>query len=130
MVTNAHDYLSQTVDLVIDRPVGSRHPRCDIVYSTNYGYVPGTLSPDGHELDAWYLGSDQPLQAATGICLAIIHRTTDDDDKLVVVRPDQLDLTDTEIRAATHFVEQFFESVIWRATDPQIGTPASGPGCP
>ena len=113
-MTNARSFLGHTVDLVIDRPLGSQHPRCNLVYTTNYGYVPGTLAPDGHELDAWYLGSDQPETAASGICLAVIHRLDDDDDKLVVVRPDQRHLTDDEIRAATDFVEQYFKSVIWR----------------
>ncbi|MBI5832951.1 MAG: inorganic pyrophosphatase [Armatimonadetes bacterium] len=114
MTTDARSYLGRTVDLVIDRPLGSRHPRCEIIYQLNYGYVPGTLSPDGHELDAWYLGADRPVDRASGHCLAVIHRTNDDDDKLVVVAAHQLDLTDDDIRAATLFVEQYYESVIWR----------------
>jgi len=130
MFTDARSFLGQPVELVIDRPAGSRHPRCDLVYPLNYGYVPGTLSPDGHALDAYYLGGTEPLDTVQGICLAVIHRTNDADDKLVVVRPDQLDLTDDEIRAATAFVERFFESVIWRADAHRTETPSSAPGCP
>ena len=37
----------------MDRPIGSKHERFDIHYPVNYGYVPGTVSPDGEEMDAF-----------------------------------------------------------------------------
>ncbi len=43
-----HDWLGRQVRLVIDRPLGTVHPRHeDIRYPVNYGYVPGTLAADG-----------------------------------------------------------------------------------
>ena len=106
-------YLGATVSLAIDRPVGSKHPKWDFEYPVNYGYVPGTKSGDGEELDAYVLGVDRPLKEFSGPCIAIIHRLNDDDDKLVLA-PDGKNFTDDEIRAATDFQEHFFKSVIVR----------------
>lgn len=107
------EYLGKIVEVVIDRPLGSRHPKHDFVYEANYGYVPGTKSPDGEELDAYYLGVDKPIDKASGKCIAVIHRIDDNDDKLVVV-PENIELTNDEIEKATHFQEQWFKHEIIR----------------
>ena len=39
--------------------------------------------PDGEELDAYYLGTDKALDKATGVCIAVVRRDHEDDDKLV-----------------------------------------------
>ena len=93
--------------------MGSKHPKHGWIYPVNYGYIPGTLSPDGEELDAYVLGVNSPLQEFFGECIAVIRRKNDDDDKLVVV-PAGVSLSDEEIREFTHFQEQFFESEILR----------------
>jgi len=101
-----------TVTVRIDRPLGSRHPRHDdIYYPVNYGFVPGTLSPDGSELDAYVLGVFTPVETFTGECIAVIHRTNDDDDKLIVV-PAGKRYSRSQIRALTEFQERFFASTI------------------
>ena len=110
---NATDYIGKTVTVTMDRPLGTRHPRHGFEYLANYGYIPGTQSGDGEELDAYVLGVAGPLATFTGACIAVIHRLDDDDDKLVVV-PHGVTLTDDEICAATHFQEQFFTSMIQR----------------
>ena len=97
--------------LKIDRPLGSKHPRHGFVYPINYGFVPHTLSPDGAELDAYVLGVFVPLAEFTGQCTAVIHRTNEADDKLIVCAVGQ-SYTHEEIRSATRFQEQFFSSVI------------------
>ncbi|WP_280438106.1 inorganic diphosphatase [Nocardia carnea] len=101
----ARPFLGRSVDLIIDRPYGSRHPTCGFPYLANYGYVPGTRAPDGEELDAYYLGSSEPMTSAHGICIAIIHRLHDDDDKLVVVPDPATTLDDAAIAAAVEFQE-------------------------
>lgn len=106
-------YIGKKVTVSIDRPLGSTHPKWGFIYPINYGYIPNTRSGDGEELDAYILGINKPLQEFTGICVAILHRTNDDDDKLIVV-PEGMHVTDAEIRAATHFQEQYFESEIIR----------------
>ncbi len=79
------------------------------------------MSPDGEELDAYAIGPDLPLRTFKGICIAVIHRTNDDDDKLVVV-PENVKVTDDEIHSATHFQEQFFKSEIIRAVGYKNGS--------
>jgi inorganic pyrophosphatase len=83
-------FLGKTVTVRMDRPMGSRHPRHGFLYPVNYGYVPGVLGEDGEELDAYVLGVFEPLSEFTGRCVAIIHRTNDRDDKLVIA-PEGLD---------------------------------------
>jgi len=107
------DYLGKEVYIQIDRPMGSRHPTHGFVYQINYGYVPGTRSGDGEELDAYVLGVDLPLTDYKGTCIAVIHRTNDDDDKIVIV-PTGKNLSDVQIERQVKFQEQWFKHVIIR----------------
>lgn len=107
-------YIGQEVDVKIDRPLGSKHPKHDFIYDANYGFIPDTMAPDGEELDAYVLGVTEPLEAFHGKCIAVIHRTNDDDDKLIVIPVDLTDISDEEIRTKTNFQEKFFESIILR----------------
>ena len=111
---NTTGYLGHKVNVTIDRPLGSKHPKHGFVYEANYGYIPNTKSPDGEELDAYYLGADKPLEKANGICIAVIHRTNDDDDKLVVA-PNGEDLSNEEIEKLIDFQEKWFKHIILRA---------------
>ena len=99
------DFLNKIVTVKVDRPMGSRHPRHGFIYPVNYGYIPETISGDGEELDAYILGIYEPLETFTGKCIAIIHRTNDNDDKLIVV-PENLTFTNNEIRVLTDFLCQ------------------------
>lgn len=112
-LTLARRFLGLTVTVTIDRPLGSRHPRHGHVYPVNYGYLPGTLAPDGEALDAYVLGVEVPLETFSGRVIAAIHRKDDDDDKLVVV-PKGLTLGDAQIMDAVIFQEQFFRSRVVR----------------
>ena len=38
----AEQYLGKEVSIIIDRPLGSKHPKHGFVYEVNYGYVSGT----------------------------------------------------------------------------------------
>lgn len=109
----ANDYLGKNVSIVIDRKLGTKHPKHGFIYMVNYGYVPNTISGDGEELDAYLLGVFEPVEEFIGKVIAVIHRTNDDDDKLVVV-PDDRKYSDDAIRTLTEFQEQYFESVIIR----------------
>jgi inorganic pyrophosphatase len=110
----ARTFLGKTATVMMDRPRGSRHPKWGFLYEVNYGYVPDTLAPDGAELDAYVLGVDKPLETFIGTCIAIVHRLSDDDDKLVIV-PDNISLSDEEILEAVRFQEQFFDHILLRA---------------
>ena len=109
--TQAKDYLGKSVSVQVDRPLGSRHPRFNYIYPINYGYIPGTLSADGEELDAYIIGVFEPVRDFTGTCIAVIHRLNDDEDKLVVV-PEGKDYSDEQIRSQIEFQEKFFVSNI------------------
>ena len=106
-------YLNKIVTVKMDRPMGSKHPKHGFIYPVNYGYIPNTVSGDGEELDAYVLGEHQPLDRFTGRVVAIIHRTNDDDDKLVVMANGR-NYSDDQIKALTEFQEKYFESVIYR----------------
>lgn len=104
-------YLEKILTIKIDRPLGSKHPKHGFIYPVNYGYVPNTVSGDGEELDCYVLGVFEPLEEFTGKCIAIIHRTNDNDDKLIIV-PKGRKYTKEQIQALTEFQEQYFESEI------------------
>ena len=109
---NAKDYLGKKVNVIIDRKLGSKHPKHNFIYSVNYGYIPDTISGDGEELDAYILGVFEPVEQYEGNVIALIHRINDDDDKLIV--SNNRNYSDDAIRALTEFQEQYFESVIIR----------------
>ncbi|MBR6689899.1 MAG: inorganic diphosphatase [Bacilli bacterium] len=112
-ITNAKDFLGKEVEVIMDRKLGTLHPKHGFIYMLNYGYIPNTISPDGEELDAYVLGCYEPVDSFKGKVIAYIHRINDDDDKLVVA-PINKNYTDEQIIALTEFQERFFESQIIR----------------
>jgi len=103
---------SNLVEVIVDRPLGSRHPNHpDIVYEVNYGYVPGIFGGDGEEQDAYILGVAEPVMEFVGKLIAVIKRKNDAEDKWVVA-PVDLYFTENEICTAVSFQEKFFESEI------------------
>ena len=107
------DYIGRTVLVKMDRPYGSKHPKHGFIYPVNYGYIPNTISGDGEELDAYVLGVFEPVDEFKGKVIAIVNRTNDDDDKLVVC-PEDKNYTNEQIDALTEFQERFFEHKIIR----------------
>ena len=91
----ARFFLGKKVEVTMDRPLGSKHPKHGFLYEVNYGYIEGVMSPDGEELDTYYLGDNN------------------DDDKLVVV-PNGVILSDEEILKQVNFQEKWFKSVVIR----------------
>jgi len=108
---DAKSYIGNFVSAKMDRPMGTRHPKHGFIYPVNYGYVPNTISGDGAELDCYVLGVFEPLETFEGKCIAVIHRTNDNDDKLIIV-PDGKNYTNEQINALTEFQERFFKSII------------------
>ncbi|TSC62685.1 MAG: inorganic pyrophosphatase [Parcubacteria group bacterium Athens0416_74] len=110
----ARTFLGKKVQLEFDQPVGSSYaPHKIDSYPINYGYVPGVPAPDGDYLDAYLLNVSEPLEKAEGVCIAIIHRLEDDDDKLVVT-PKGEQLSDEEIYEQTSFQEHLYKGIIIR----------------
>lgn len=107
------DALGRMVTVTVDRKLGETHPEHkDIVYPINYGYVQDVLAEDNEWQDAYIYGETLPLDVFEGQVVAVIHRLDDVEDKWVVADPGTR-LTREEVRAATRFVEQYFESEIY-----------------
>ncbi|MBQ8210145.1 MAG: inorganic pyrophosphatase [Clostridia bacterium] len=103
--------LGKTVKVTVDRPLGSKHPKYDMIYPVNYGYVEGLIGGDGEEQDVYILGIDEPLTEFEGTIIAIVHRLNDNEDKWVVT-PDGMRFSKREIKEILYFQEQYFESEI------------------
>lgn len=109
----AKGLLNKGVKIKIDRPLGSKHPKWSFEYEVNYGFIEGVIAPDGEELDAYLLKVDQAVSEYEGDVVAIVHRTDNDDDKLVVVPAGSI-VTDEEIEKAVEFQEKYFKHIIVR----------------
>lgn len=110
---NNKEYLGKILNIEIDREFGSKHPKHGFIYPVNYGYIPNTISGDGEELDCYLLGVFEPVKTFKGKCIAIVHRTNDDDDKLIIV-PENKEYSNEAINALVEFQEQYFEHIIIR----------------
>ena len=106
-------YMGQTVEVVIDRPIGYHHVTKDVPldYTVNYGYLPGVMGGDGDAQDVYVLGVDVPLERFTGRIIGAIRRRDDNEDKLVAA-PEGMRFHQGQIAEAVHFVEQYFDSII------------------
>lgn len=110
---NSTDYLGQIIDVIIDRPLGSKHPEYGGIYPINYGYVPNTISGDGKALDCFVIGVFDPIDEFKGKCIAVIHRLNDNEDKLVIA-PEGKEYSDDAIEALVEFQERWFNHTLIR----------------
>lgn len=105
-------YLGKTVQITIDRPIGSAHPQYpDTVYPVNYGYLPDVSGGDGEAQDVYLLGVSELVEQYTAKIIAVISRQDDNEDKLVAA-PENMIFTLKQIRQATAFQERYFRSEI------------------
>lgn len=101
--------LGTTVQVVVDRPLGSVHPNHpDLVCQLNYGFVPGVLGGDGEEQDAYVLGVDCAVESFCGEVVAVIVRQNDVETKWVVA-PVGSNYTKQQIAKAVRFQEKYFQ---------------------
>lgn len=107
-----YSYREKMVDVVIDRPIGSVHPKYeDMIYPLNYGFIPNVFGGDGEEMDVYLMGLNVPVKEYKAKVIAIVHRHNDVEDKLVAA-PEGMSFTKMEIEDAVRFQEQYFESEI------------------
>ena len=101
--------IGNVVKVIVDRPLGSHHPKYkNMIYTVNYGYVPGIIAADCEEQDAYILGVNEPIKEFTGKVIAVIHRFDDVEEKWVVV-PIGTSMTKEEIKRQVDFQERFFK---------------------
>lgn len=108
------ELIGKKVHVYIDRPLGSVHPEHEnIVYEVNYGHIKNFRAPDNEYQDAYVLGIETPIEEFDGIAYAIINRSNDEEDKLIVVEESK-EYTDTEIEENVSFQEKYFKHKIIR----------------
>ena len=77
------DNLLSSNEIVIDRLKGSAHPKFpECIYPLNYGYLKGTSSIDGNEIDVWRGSMPDPLLVA--IVCTVDSLKSDSEIKLLV----------------------------------------------
>ena len=106
-------YLGKTVTIEIDRPVGYVHHKGEktLVYPINYGFIPGVFGGDGEELDVFLVGVDEPVSSFTGKIIGIVYRADDVEDKLIMA-PDGVMFTASEMAKAVYFQEKYYDTTI------------------
>ena len=107
------NFIGEEIEIIIDRPLGSKHPKYDMIYPVNYGYIPNTKSFDNEELDCYLLSVNEKVDRYKGTCIGIIKRLDDNDDKFIIV-PNGVSLTDEEIEKEIEFQEKYFKHIIIR----------------
>lgn len=114
---NLDHYLDTAVEIKIDRPYNSVHPKHeDMIYPVNYGYIEGTVSGDGDEIDAYIIGVHEPLETFKGVVIGIVKRADDNEEKLVVAG--RYCFTKEEVLSSIDFTEKYFESTLVMIDDP------------
>lgn len=115
------DVIGRLVSGVIDRPLGTCHPRiADLYYPVNYGYVEGVFANDGAEQDIYLFDCDKPMKTYSGKVIAVYHRFNDVEDKWIVVPENSKYaenpslLSDEEILKTIDFQEKFFDGKLYR----------------
>lgn len=108
------EYLGKFVEVIIDRPLGSKHPNFDIIYELNYGYIPNTISGDGEEIDVYVLDIDEPIERCNVKIIGLINRFNDNENKLVGVCNSNLNYSDLQIMSKVNFIEKWFKSTLIR----------------
>ena len=104
--------LGKTVKVIIDRPLGTCHPKHkDLYYPINYGYIEDIIAPDGEEQDAYILGVNEPVSEFEGKIIAIIKRLDDVEEKWVIA-PENMTFTKDEIMSQVKFQEKYFKTEI------------------
>jgi inorganic pyrophosphatase len=84
------DELVATCKVVVDRPQWSSHPRYpEMIYPLDYGYLEGSTSGDGNEIDVW-IGSLTGTQVV-GVTVTVDLVKLDTEVKILI------GLTDDEI---------------------------------
>lgn len=110
---DVHEYIGQMLDVVVDQPLGSKHPQFEWHYPANYGYVADIISDDGEEFDAYVLGVTGACDEFSGMCIAAIKREGNPGYVLIIV-PEGVEYDDDEIMEMIHFQEKYFDIDIIR----------------
>ena len=77
------DNLIEEAEIIIDRRKGTSHPDYpDFIYPVDYGYLKGTRSGDGAEIDVW-VGSEKE-KTADSILVTLDFQKKDSEIKILL----------------------------------------------
>lgn len=99
------------VTVTIDRKLGTKHPKFDMIYPINYGYIEGIIGGDGEEQDAYIVGVDIPVDSFYGEVIAVVERFDDCEEKWVVAKAGSK-YTEAELENILEFQEKYFHHKI------------------
>lgn len=86
------DKLIASHEVIIDRPKGSTHPIYPgILYPLDYGYLKGTSSSDGNEIDIWQ-GSMTVKTCVAVVCTVDILKSDVEIKLLIGCTNDEMDI--------------------------------------
>ena len=112
------DRIGTLAEVEVDRPALSPHPEHpDMIYPVPYGYLAGTKSADGEEIDAYLVGfgaGDRMRigDKVFGTVAAVVYRADDAEEKLIVTPPNVFPSPE-ELLAAVDFTERYFLSCLF-----------------
>lgn len=105
--------LNTKVNIEIDRPIGTLHPkRENIYYPINYGFVPGLMGGDDEEQDVYVIDSKVKKKSAKVKIIGIVMRLDDVESKWIGVEDENLSYSKSEIESIINFQEQYYETFI------------------
>jgi inorganic pyrophosphatase len=92
-------HLVDTSEIIVDRPIGSIHQRYpNNSYPLDYGYLKGTTSADGAEIDIW-IGTLDKKEVVGVLCTVDLLKR---DTELKIL----CDCTSMQIEAILEFINQ------------------------
>ncbi|MCP4120879.1 MAG: inorganic pyrophosphatase [Bacteroidetes bacterium] len=105
-------FLNKTYDIVIDRPLGSRHPKFkETIYPINYGFIPNTQAEDQEPVDVYVIDALEPLEKCNVRIIGIITRNDDNEKKLIGCISNKK-FSKKEIIGIVKFQERYFDSYL------------------
>ncbi|TVP94302.1 MAG: inorganic pyrophosphatase [Acholeplasmatales bacterium] len=102
--------LGKEVDVVVDRPLGSKSPNHGTVYPLNFGFLPKYFTRE-KPIKAYVIGEFEPLESFTGYVVALVERLNKPGCKVVVAK-DKDKYTKAQIEALIEFREQYHQSTV------------------
>ncbi|MBB5173303.1 inorganic pyrophosphatase [Texcoconibacillus texcoconensis] len=77
-------YLRKSVQVIVDRPLGTVDPNTNRELPINIGTLPGTVTIDNSEVNAYILGVSKPLTFFSGTVIALVQRSNHPSTEIVV----------------------------------------------
>lgn len=103
--------LNKTIDVIIDKKIGSRDKNKGFYYASNYGKL-----AEDETVGAYILGEYRPLESFRGKVVGVIEREGMLGSVVVVTNPENT-YTFKQISALIEFKERFYKSTLYTAGD-------------